>query len=53
MPYAFGHPLLEAIGTARVEEVRLNGGHVSVVAGPHARKRMWPLLDRWLALPAA
>ena len=53
VPYACAHPLIDAIGTGRAEEVRLKGGHVSVVAGPNARKRMWPLLDRWLALRAA
>lgn len=52
VPYACAHPLQTAIGTSRVEEVCLKGGHVSVVAGPHARKRMWPLLDRWLAVRA-
>jgi len=27
----------------------LPGGHVSLVAGPNAVKRMWPALDQWLA----
>jgi polyhydroxyalkanoate synthase subunit PhaC len=26
----------------------LKGGHVSLVAGPNAVKRMWPKLDQWL-----
>ena len=30
------------------EEVALPGGHVSLVAGPNAVKRMWPKLDQWL-----
>jgi polyhydroxyalkanoate synthase len=30
------------------EEYVLKGGHVSLVAGPNAVKRMWPKLDQWL-----
>jgi polyhydroxyalkanoate synthase len=31
------------------EELMLPGGHVSLVAGPAAVKRMWPRLDQWLS----
>jgi polyhydroxyalkanoate synthase len=28
--------------------VMLKGGHVSLVAGANAIKRLWPKLDNWL-----
>jgi len=37
-----------ASGLAGQEEIMLPGGHVSLVAGPNAVKRMWPALDQWL-----
>jgi polyhydroxyalkanoate synthase len=42
-------PLLELVGSTDTEEVLLKGGHVSLIAGPNAIKRMWPRLDKWLA----
>ena len=41
-------PLIEKIGSADKEAVVLKGGHVSLIAGPNAVKRMWPILDHWL-----
>lgn len=41
-------PLVANIGSADKEEIMLPGGHVSLVAGPNAVKRMWPALDQWL-----
>jgi polyhydroxyalkanoate synthase len=35
-------------GSRDKEEMLLPGGHVSLVAGPNAVKRMWPKLDQWL-----
>jgi len=40
--------LVERVGSRDKEEVVLPGGHVSIVAGPNAVKRMWPKLDQWL-----
>ncbi|MEJ8845026.1 PHA/PHB synthase family protein [Variovorax rhizosphaerae] len=48
VPYAAAHPLMEKVGSTDKEEVILKGGHVSLVAGPNAVKRMWPKLDQWL-----
>ncbi|MFM5918635.1 MAG: alpha/beta fold hydrolase [Novosphingobium sp.] len=42
-------PLLGLIGSQDKEQVVLKGGHVSLIAGPNAVKRMWPKLDSWLA----
>ena len=43
------HTLFVACAGSRDKaEVLLPGGHVSLVAGPSAVKRMWPKLDQWL-----
>jgi poly[(R)-3-hydroxyalkanoate] polymerase subunit PhaC len=43
-------PLLELVSTSDKEEILLKGGHVSLIAGPNAIRRMWPRLERWLAV---
>ena len=49
VPYAASAPLLEMVGSTDTEEILLKGGHVSLVAGPNAVRRMWPRLNQWLA----
>lgn len=49
VPYDAGRPLIGLVGSEDKEELLLKGGHVSLVAGPHAVGRMWPRLDAWLA----
>jgi polyhydroxyalkanoate synthase len=48
VPPECGKPLIERAGSQDKEEVVLPGGHVSLVAGANAIKRMWPKLDQWL-----
>ena len=48
VPPECGKPLIERVGSQDKEEVILPGGHVSLVAGANAIKRMWPKLDQWL-----
>lgn len=48
VPYAASQPLAEKVGSTDKEEVVLKGGHVSLVAGANAVKRLWPKLDEWL-----
>jgi polyhydroxyalkanoate synthase subunit PhaC len=36
------------IGSKDKQEVVLKGGHVSLIAGGNAVKRLWPQLDLWL-----
>jgi len=48
-PYEASKPLLERVGSTDKEEIVLKGGHVSLIAGPNAVKRMWPRLAAWLA----
>jgi polyhydroxyalkanoate synthase len=48
VPYPASHPLIERIGSADKTEIVLKGGHVSLIAGPNAVRRMWPALDAWL-----
>ena len=42
-------PLLGLVSSTDKEEVLLKGGHVSLIAGPNAVRRMWPRLEAWLA----
>ena len=48
VPTAASAPLLGLIGSADKREIVLKGGHVSVVAGANAVKRLWPTLVQWL-----
>lgn len=48
VPPVCARPLVDRVGSRDKEEVVLPGGHVSIVAGPNAVKRMWPKLDQWL-----
>lgn len=47
--YDASKPLLDLVGSEDKEELVLKGGHVSLIAGPNAVRRMWPVLSRWLA----
>ncbi len=48
VPYEAARPLIEKIGSSDKQEVMLKGGHVSLVAGANAIKRLWPKLNSWL-----
>jgi polyhydroxyalkanoate synthase len=48
VPYDASKPLIASVGAEDKKEIVLKGGHVSVVAGPNAVKRLWPALDQWL-----
>ena len=41
-------PLLEMVGSEDREGLVLKGGHVSLIAGPNAIRRMWPAVTAWL-----
>lgn len=41
-------PLMTLTGSTDREEIISKGGHVSLVAGPAALRRLWPLIDDWL-----
>jgi polyhydroxyalkanoate synthase len=49
VPYDAATHLIVKVGSSDKEEVMLKGGHVSLVAGPNAVKRLWPKLDSWLS----
>ena len=49
VPYDAAKPLIASVASADKEEVILKGGHVSLVAGANAVKRLWPKLDSWLS----
>jgi polyhydroxyalkanoate synthase len=48
VPYEAARHLIPMVASDDKEEVMLKGGHVSLVAGPNAVKRLWPKLDCWL-----
>lgn len=49
VPRAASEPLIRLAGSADKTELVLKGGHISLVAGANAIKRLWPQLDVWLA----
>ena len=49
VPFESAKQVLKMIGSTDKEDVVMKGGHVSVLAGPNASGRLWPVLDRWLA----
>ena len=48
VPYEAARHLIAKVGSEDKEEVMLKGGHVSLVAGANAIRRLWPKLDSWL-----
>jgi len=48
VPYDAAKHLITKVGSTDKEEIMLKGGHVSLVAGANAIKRLWPKLDSWL-----
>ena len=42
-------PFIELVGSADKTELVLKGGHVSLVCGGNAVRRLWPRLDDWLS----
>jgi polyhydroxyalkanoate synthase len=49
VPYGASRALIEKVGSEDKTEVLLKGGHVSLIAGANAVRRMWPALDNWLS----
>jgi polyhydroxyalkanoate synthase len=47
VPTAASAPLVGMVGSADKQEIVLKGGHVSLVAGANAVRRLWPQLDQW------
>ncbi len=48
VPFPVAHPIMELIASTDKEEIVTKGGHVSVVSGPGAVKRVWPSINNWL-----
>ncbi|MFA6112729.1 MAG: alpha/beta fold hydrolase [Sphingomonas sp.] len=48
VPSEASAPLIDKIGSLDKEQVTMKGGHVSLVAGGNAIKRLWPKLVDWL-----
>ena len=47
-PYEAAAPLVPMVGSEIKEEIKLKGGHVSLVAGRNAVTRLWPRVSDWL-----
>ncbi len=48
VPAGASAPLIDMVGSTDKQAVVLKGGHVSLVAGGNAIKRLWPQIDQWL-----
>ncbi|MCY3963780.1 MAG: alpha/beta fold hydrolase [Acidobacteria bacterium] len=49
VPYEAARDLIGMVGSEDKQEIMLKGGHVSLVAGRNAVRRLWPRLEEWLA----
>ena len=49
IPRKASDPLVQLASSEDKEELVLKGGHISLVAGPNAVRRLWPKLDQWLS----
>ena len=49
VPFEAAKDLINLISSTDKKDIILKGGHVSLVAGPNASRRLWPELDRWLS----
>ena len=49
VPYDASRHLVALAGSKDKTEIVLKGGHISLIAGPNAARRLWPTLDDWLA----
>ena len=49
IPRKASEPLVRLAGSTDKEELVMKGGHISLVAGPNAVRRLWPKLDEWLS----
>ncbi len=49
VPYESAKDLVAMVGSPDKRDLVLKGGHVSLVAGPNASRRLWPQLDGWLS----
>ena len=49
VPRECTRPLTELVGSRDTQEAVVPGGHLSVVAGRNATRRLWPRVSMWLA----
>jgi polyhydroxyalkanoate synthase len=49
VPYESAKDLINMVGSTDKRDIVLKGGHVSMVAGSNASRRLWPELDGWLS----
>lgn len=49
VPYEASKHLIALVGSDDKQELVMKGGHISLIAGPNAPRRLWPALDDWFA----
>ncbi len=49
VPYEASRHLVALAGSEDKTEIVLKGGHISLIAGANAARRLWPTLDEWLS----
>ncbi|MBY0422628.1 MAG: alpha/beta fold hydrolase [Parvularculaceae bacterium] len=49
IPREASEPLVKLVSSTDKHQIVLKGGHVSLVAGPNAVRRLWPQIDLWLS----
>ena len=49
VPYASSSSLVELVSSTDTADVKLTGGHASLIAGRNAPKRRWPQTNQWLS----
>lgn len=49
VPYEASKHLIALAGSKDKTELVMKGGHISLIAGPNAARRLWPALDEWFA----
>lgn len=49
-PYDSTRPLISLVGSEDKQDLKVRGGHVSLIAGKNAITRLWPTVNEWLAV---
>jgi polyhydroxyalkanoate synthase len=48
VPLDANRPVMELVGSADKQEIVLDAGHMGIVAGRDASRKLWPRMDEWL-----
>lgn len=48
VPPESNHPVMDLVGSKDKHEILVDSGHMGIMAGRDASKKLWPRLDGWL-----